>query len=271
MATKKQAARKIIPPFGYDEVVPLQKTHRVLLPEPGAAPEFCRSSNALALSIAEFSTAARDYPIVFASADAGRTYSPVIVLGLADAQNLFVDTSGAWDAAAYLPAFVRRYPFCIAELRPQNGEGGEMLVCVDSSCIDRRGAPLFDAAGEPSPQWQTTQRLLQEYQNDLEATARMCAAFGDLGLLSPFTFQVMQGEAPGLRLQGMYRIDEQKLAALKPEQHKELVTGGLMGKIYAHIHSLENFARLYQRAVTRARTPIKKKTKKRSVSKLRGQ
>ena len=271
MATKKQAARKIIPPFGYGEIVPLQKTHRVLLPKPGATPEFCRSSNALALSIAEFSTAARDYPIVFASADAGRTYSPVVVLGLADAQNLFVDASGAWDAAAYLPAFVRRYPFCISELRPRNGEGSEMLVCVDSSSIDRRGTPLFDAAGEPSPQWQTALRLLQEYQNDLEATARMCAVFGNLDLLSPFTFQVMQGEAPGLKLQGMYRIDEQKLAALKPEEHKELVTGGLMGKIYAHIHSLENFARLYRRAVACARAPVKKTRNKKSVSKLRSQ
>lgn len=267
MATPRQATREITPPFGYGAVVPLEKTHRVLLAAPGSIPEFCRSINALALSIAEFTTAARDYPIVFASADAGKTYSPVVVLGLADAQNLFVDASGAWDAAAYLPAFVRRYPFCIAELGPRNGERSEKLVCVDSSCLDRRGAALFDAAGDPSPQWEAAQRLLQEYQHDLEATARMCAVFGDLDLLSPFTFQVMQGEAPGLRLQGMYRIDEQKLKALEPEKHKALVTEGLMGKIYAHIHSLENFARLYQRAVARARAPVKTKRKKKSVSK----
>jgi len=267
MATRKQVTGKITPPFGYGEVVPLQKTHKVLLPAPGATPEFCRSINALALSIAEFSAAARDYPIVFASADAGASYSPVAVLGLADGQNLFVDASGTWDANAYLPAFVRRYPFCIAQLRSRNGEPGEQLVCVESSRLNQRGTPLFDAGGEPGPQWLAAQRLLQEYQNDLETTARMCAALGGLGLFSPFTFQVMQGEAPGLRLQGMYRVDEHKLEALKPEQHKALVSGGLMGRIYAHIHSLENFARLYQRAVARARAPAKTKRKKKSVSK----
>jgi hypothetical protein len=69
----------------------------------------------------------------------------------------------------------------------------------------------------------------------------------------------MQGGAPGLKLQGMHRIDEQKLKALKPARHKALVTQGLMGKIYAHIHSLENFARLYQRAVARVRAPANAK------------
>jgi hypothetical protein len=34
-----------------------------------------------------------------------------------------------------------------------------------------------------------------------------------------------------------------------------------MSKIYAHIHSLENFAGLYRRAVARARTPAKAKKK----------
>ncbi len=267
MAIKKQATQKITPPFGYGEVVPLQKSHKVLLPVPGTTPEFCRSINALALSVAEFSAAARDYPIVFASADAGKTQAPVIVLGLADAQNLFVDAAGTWDAAAYVPAFARRYPFCIAELRVQDGAPSEKVVCIDASHLDRRGVSLFDADGEPSAQWQTAQRLLQEYENDLAATARMCARFGDLGLLSPFTFEVTQGEAPGLKLQGMHRIDEQKLKALKPDQHKALVADGFMGRIYAHIHSLENFARLYQRTLARARAPAKTKRRKKPVSK----
>jgi len=53
--------------------------------------------------------------------------------------------------------------------------------------------------------------------------------------------------------------DKEKLKALKPASHKALVTKGLMGKIYAHIHSLENFARLYSRAVARARAPANPK------------
>ena len=262
MATRKKTAPRITPPFGYGAVAPLQKTDKVLLPAPGATPEFCRSTNALALSFSEFNAAARDYPIVFTSADAGKTYAPLIVLGLADAQNLFVDAAGAWDATAYVPAFVRRYPFCISMLEVAQEQRVEKVVCIASAHVNRRGVPLFDAAGRPTPQWQAAEQLLQDYQRDLEVTARMCATFADLGLFSPFTFQVRQGEASELKLQGMHRIDEPKLKALEPAKLAALVTQGLMGKIYAHMHSLENFARLYQRAVARAQVKPKRKRAK---------
>ena len=257
MATRKKSTLQITPPFGYGEIAPLQKTDSVLLPAPGTTPDFCRSVNALAISFSEFNLAGRDYPIVFASADSGNTYSPVIVLGLADAQNLFIGDSGEWDRSTYVPAFVRRYPFCISRLIVEGEQRSEKVVCVATSYLDRQGAPLFDAKGEPTPQWQAAERLLQEYENDLDTTAQMCAAFKELNLFSPFTFQIVQDEVPGLKLQGMHRIDEHKLKALKPVNHKALVASGLMGKIYAHFHSLENFARLYSRAVERARTKSK--------------
>lgn len=261
MATRKKPSLQITPPFGYGEIAPLQKSDRVLLPAAGTTPDFCRSVNALALSFSEFNMAGRDYPIVFASADSGNSFAPVIVLGLADAQNLFIDEGGEWDRTAYVPAFARRYPFCISRLVVEGEPRGDKVVCVATAYLDKQGAPLFDAAGEPTPQWQAAERLLQEYENDLDTTTRMCAAFKELDLFAPFTFQIMQDEVPGLKLQGMHRIDEQKLKALKPVNHKALVARGLMGKIYAHFHSLENFARLYARAVERPRNRAKPKRK----------
>jgi len=254
-AKKKKPALSITPPFGYSDIVPLQKTARVLLPAAGATPDFCRSINALLLCFSEFNTAARDYPIVFASAGASETYSPVVVLGLSDQQNLFVDAGGAWDGTTYLPAFVRRYPFCISRLKVEDAPRSEKVVCIATDYLDPRGSPLFDANGDPTPPWQAAERLLQEYEADLDTTAQMCATFAELDLLSPFTFQITQDGAPGLTLQGMHRIDEQKLKALRPASHKALVVKGLMGKIYAHIHSLENFPRLYARALARASDP----------------
>jgi hypothetical protein len=262
MATKKQPALKITPPFGYGDIVPLKQTDSVLLPTAGAIPDFCRSINALALSYTEFNVAARDYPIVFASADAGKTYAPVIVLGLADEQNLFVDAAGKWDDTTYLPAFVRRHPFCISSLHVRGKARSDKVVCVATAHLDAQGTRLFDVAGAPTPQWQAAERLLQEYETDLDTTAQMCALFKDLDLFAPFTFQIMQDDAPSLKLQGMHRIDERKLKALKPASHKALVTKGYMGKIYAHIHSLENFARLYARAVARARAPMQSGTRR---------
>jgi len=261
MAIKKQAPLKITPPFGYGEVVPLKKTDRVRLPAPGATPEFCRSTNALALSLGEFAVAARDYPIVFAGGGTAKPYSPVIVLGLADRQNLFVDAAGAWDAATYVPAYLRRYPFCISRLHAEGEKEDRNVICVASAQLHRQGTPLFDAEGAATPQWQAAQRLLEEYENDLDATARTCALLFELDLFAPFTFQVTRDATPQLTLQGMHRIDEDKLKALDAGKHKELVTQGLMGKIYAHLHSLDNFARLYRRSAARTRSKAKPKRK----------
>lgn len=242
---------KITPPFGYDEVVLLHRTDRVRLPDTNA-PAFCRSLNAIALSVGEFAVAGRDYPIVFASADGMRGFSPVIVLGLADAQNLFVDDKGQWAADAYLPASVRRYPFCISRIFTDGKPQAERVICVARSHLDAAGTALYDPAGAPTPAWATYEKLLSEFEKDLDITAATCERLAGLGLFSSFRFQIKQGDATGLTLEGMYRIDEAKLAALPAEQIKLLVSDGLMGGIYSHMQSLGNFTRLYSRAVERA-------------------
>jgi hypothetical protein len=247
----------ITPPFGYTQLHPLQKTDRVLIPH-GATPDFCRSVNAIALSWSEFVPAAREYPIVFAGG-AGDAYAPVVVLGLADAQNLYVGEQGEWDRSSYVPAFVRRYPFCIARITVEGKERADRMVCVEKSYVDKQGIALYDDQGKPTPQWQGYETLLQEYETDLDLTTQMCSILAKLEIFSPFQFQVLQGKDPAFTMQGMFRIDEKKLADLKPLDHKALVTRGLMAKIYAHIHSLENFGRLYARAVTRAEMEEKRK------------
>jgi hypothetical protein len=222
-------------PFGYDEIVALDKKHRVLMPS-GTTPSFCRTINALALSVGEFVAAARDYPIVFATGDAGKSFAPVILLGLEAGVNLFLDESGEWDRAAYFPAYVRRFPFCLSK---------ERIVCIVKSYVDAAGMPLYDARGNATPRWQAAQALLAGFEDDLERTAQMCAALAKLELLESFSVQVK--DAPQIQLAGMVRVAEPKLRALVPARVKALVDKGFMGLIYAHLHSLENFSRLVAR------------------------
>ncbi len=237
---------KITAPHGYDEIVPLQRSHHVLMPS-ARTPAFCRRQNALAISLAEFTVAARDYPIVFASLDRGGSFAPVIVLGLAQGVNLFIDETGEWDRGAYFPAFVRRYPFCISKLYVDGEAKSERVVCVAKACVGAAGTPLFDAQGAGTPLWQAAERLLSEYEADLDRTAQMCAALARLQVLEPFTMQLLSENRPQLKLAGMHRVSEAKLRDLKAASHKMLVTKGYMGLVYAHLHSLENFRLLVQR------------------------
>ena len=260
---------QITAPFGYGDIVPLEKTHKVLLPSIGAVtgsgsggtaasavPSFCRNLNAMAISFSEFIVASRDYPVVFSTNDNGQTYAPLAVLGLGNEQNLFVNAEGEWAADTYLPAFVRRYPFCISKVYVDGQPQSDKVVCIDKAYIDAAGIALFDKAGKPAPQWVEREKLLSEYEADLDLTAQMCAIFTKLELFSPFTMQVNEGGQQALELQGMRRIDEAKFLALKAANHKALIKKGLMGHIYAHFFSLANFARLYDRAVRQA--PVKK-------------
>ncbi|MCX7962007.1 MAG: SapC family protein [Burkholderiales bacterium] len=243
---------RIAPPFGCDEVVPLQTTDRVLLPA-GGAPSFCRALNALALSYSEFVAAARDYPIVFASGDGGASFSPVIVLGLAEGTNLFVDAPGDWDPQAYLPAYVRRYPFCLSKVYRDGVPSGERLVCVARACLEPGRVAPFDGEGRPTPRWQAIERLLAEYEADLDRPADMCATLARLGVFAPFTMEVRKGARARTRVAGMYRVDEARLAALAAADLKSLAERGTPSRVYAHLHSLANFARLYAREQVAAR------------------
>ena len=217
----------ITAPYGYDEVAALQKTQRVLLPA-GTTPMFCRTLNALAVSVAEFVIAGRDYPVVFAAADGGKSFAPVIVLGLTQGANLFVDASGEWDRSAYFPAFVRRFPFCLSKVY-----------------VDDGGVVLFDERGAPTQRWQAVERLLLEFEADLDRTGQMCAAIARLDMLEPFSMRV--NDLPHIQLTGMHRVSEARLRALKPASLKALLEKGFLSLLYAHLHSLENFSRLVAR------------------------
>ena len=242
---------QINPPFGYKEIVPLYKNNKVKLPAAGAVPEFCKQLNAIPISYTEFSVACRDYPLVFTSGDDGQTYAPVAVLGLTNGENLFL-ANGAWDKSAYLPAYVRRYPFCMARVNLDKVEQADRLICVEKDFVDDKGETMFDAEGKALPQWQPIEKLLQEFEADLERSREMSAILSDYGLLEPFAMQAQTNAGAAMNLTGMYRVAEKKMEFLNASQHKNLIKKGVMGRIYAHLISLDNFARLLERKVARS-------------------
>jgi hypothetical protein len=243
----------IKPPYGYQEIVPLKKDHRVLWPEGRKLPLVFRALAAVPISYTEFGAACRDYPIAFVSGDAGASFVAMAVLGLEKEQNLFVTAEGAWDPAAYLPAYVRRYPFCMTRVTVDGQEQPERIACVEKRALSERGEPLYDAAGEPLAPWAERRKLLFEYEADLVRSEEMARALAALELFEPFTLQAVPNEGAPLALAGLYRVAEHKLPALAPETLKELVAKGILARVYAHLVSLANFGRLLDRRAALAR------------------
>jgi hypothetical protein len=241
---------QISAPFGYKEIVPLYKTQKVLLPKAGQIPAFCLTLNALPISYAEFGITSRDYPIVFASTDEGKTFVPVVVVGLVSGENLFIQ-NGAWVPSVYVPAYVRRYPFCMSRVTIDSVVQEERLTCVEKEYASDKGELMFDAKGEPLPQWQPIQRLLNEYEADLERTREMCGILADYALLEPFAMQATMKAGGSMNLTGMHRIDEKKLEFLTATQLKNLLKKGVLGRMYVHLLSLDNFGRMLDRKAAR--------------------
>ena len=180
---------QISPPFGYTDVVPLLKTHRVRLLQRGEVPGFARKLNAIPISYTEFAPAARDYPLVFTSGDGGKSFAPVAVLGMTAGENLYVNSDG-WAGGVYVPAYARRYPFCMAKVKLNDVAQQNRMICVEKAHLDESGGEaMFDDQGEPSAKWRDMQRLLAEYEADLERARELCAILADYALLEPFSMQ----------------------------------------------------------------------------------
>jgi hypothetical protein len=242
----------ITPPYGYQEVVPLTKEHRVLLPETGVLPEVFRSMMVIPLSYSEFTVAGHDYPLIFVSGDQGKSAAAMAVVGLEQQQNLFATAAHTWDTDHYVPAYVRRYPYCMTRVNVAGAEQAERIVCVEKHALSDQGNALHDANGDALPAWENIRKFLFEFETDLARTEAMCRMIIELGLLEPFTLQARPEQGEPLSLSGMYRVQEQKLTELAADKLKELVQNGVLPRLYAHLMSMSNFNRLLARRAARA-------------------
>jgi len=255
----QNATPQITPPYGFQEIVALTKTHRVLLPKGPTLPVVFRNMNPMPVSYTEFSVASRDYPLVFISGDQGKTFVPMLVLGLAAQQNLYVTADSSWEPNVYIPAYVRRYPFCMTRITVDGKEAPERVACVEKRAINDKGEKLFDDKGNPLPEWESRQKLLFEYEADLARTEEMCRLLAQHELLEPFTMQAVPNQGEPLQLTGMFRVAETKLVTLDGAVLRDLVQKGVLGRIYAHLISLENFQRLLARRGNGAKPPATEK------------
>ena len=245
----------ITPPFGYKDIVPLSRTQKVRLLKPGEIPDFARGSNSIPISYSEFALVQRDYPIVFLSGEGKGNYVAAAALGMAAGEDLF-NVGGAWAANVYVPAYVRRYPFCMAKVTLDKVPQQNRLICVEKSYQDdAAGEAMFDPKGQPVGKWKDIERLLTEYETDLERSRGMCSILADYGLLEPFTMQAKFAKEKGgnaFHVTGMHRVAEARIEHLNAAQLKNLVKKGILSRVYAHLLSLDNFNKLLDRKATKA-------------------
>ncbi|MBJ7264155.1 MAG: SapC family protein [Burkholderiaceae bacterium] len=204
--------------------------------------EFARHTNSVLLAATELAEAGRDYPVVFVGKDSSE-FTLAALVGLRDQENVFVDETGQWQVGRYLPAFVRRYPFVLAE----GEDGSDLTVCVDESYSGltkkKTGQALFDADGKETQVLRTAIDFLQLFHLEMHRTRAFAARLAKLELLLPKTVRIERAGKQEV-LDGLFVVDEERLVKLPDAELLALIREGFMPWIYAHLLSLGNLERL---------------------------
>lgn len=215
---------------------------------------FVASIHLVPLTVTEFSPAALSYPVIFA----GENRQPVAVMGLRPAENLFVQANGDFNAEAYIPAYVRRYPFVFANDDVQK----RMILCIDRDApflVEGGQAPLFNG-NEPSDYTKQAMEFCNNFEQERARTDAFVQLLKDLDLLTVreaiFTPRNADGQ-PGQpqKIAEYFAVSEDKLRELPAEKLAELRDNGALGQIYAHLVSLLGWDRLIAMAFARAAQP----------------
>lgn len=210
---------------------------------------FAGDTTAVLLAGVEFAEAAREYPIVFIRGQ-DQQMRPVALLGVRNGENLYVDETGKWGAR-YIPAFVRRYPFVMAE----GGANGKLVVCIDESCAalnTEQGELLINAEGKLEPRMNEVMQFLENFQREFSRTELIAKQLDELGLFiqQGARFDTNSGET--FQLNDFYVIDEAKFGQIADDKLPTLFRSGALGMGYLHLASLGNMRQLLDRIAQRA-------------------
>ncbi len=253
MAT--QAPNPATLPLLYNDLQPLNsgqhsklKLQR-LITVPGVG-----QTHAIPVTVEEFSHAQRCFPIIFS---AGDEPVPLALMGLNEGVNIFLDADGKpIDPLAYMPAYLRRYPFMLARLRP---DSDDLSLCFDPTSgafSEDEGEPLFDG-DEPS---ELTKNVLQFCEQFETAGLRTQAFMTDLkasGLLMDGEVSIQpDGVEQPFLYRGFRMVDEQKLRDLRGDELRKMNQSGMLPLIYAHLMSLALIREIFFRQAEQGKGPL---------------
>lgn len=249
------AAQQAQLPLFYNDLQPLSsQMHGDFRVRVANSAPFLVNQHAVPLTVEEFPLVQRFMPIVFA---AGADPVPLALMGLNEGVNVFMTDEGKLvNDETYVPAYVRRYPYLLARLRP---DSDELSLCFDPSS-DTIGAfedgdKLFEN-GEPT---ETTKAILgfaEQFEQAGQRTAAFVKELQDQGLLIDGEVAIQpEGAAQPFIYRGFQMVDEKKLQDLRGDQLRKMAQSGMLPLIYAHLFSLSLMREVFARQVAIGKAP----------------
>ena len=242
-------------PLFYNGLEPLSSDlHADYKIRPAATAPFLTTQHAIPVTVDEFALVQRYMPIVFS---AGEDSIPIALMGLNEGVNVFVDADGKLiDNTFYVPAYIRRYPYLLARLRP---DAEELSLCFDptSDTIGQfdEGEPLFEN-GQPSDVTKNILAFNEQFEQAGARTAQFMNELRESELLMDGEVSIQQeGFEQPFVYRGFQMVNEEKLQGLRGDQLRKMVQSGMLPLLYAHLFSLSLMREVFARQVRLGKMP----------------
>lgn len=242
-------------PLMYNDLIPLSSVdHAKWRIQPAQDAKFVRTQHAIPVTVEEFAMAQRHYPIIFSVGD---NPVPLALMGLNEGINTFIDAEGKTaDNSLYIPAYVRRYPFMLAKLRP---DSDDLSLCFDptSDVIGAfdAGDPLFED-GKPSAVVQRILEFCEQFEQSGTKTGQFMTELAEHKLLMDGEVSIQtENEATPYVYRGFQMIDEAKLRDLRGDVLRKMMQSGMLPLIHAHLLSLQNMRDVFGRQLAQGFVP----------------
>ncbi|MEO5973095.1 MAG: SapC family protein [Sphingomicrobium sp.] len=214
------------------------------------------ATHAFPVTVDEFGLLQRSYPIVFSLGD---NPIPLALMGLNEGTNVFLDENGLpRDPDLYIPAYLRRYPFLLARIRP---DSDELSLCFDpaSGAIGafEEGEALFDGDGQPSQATKAILQFCEQFETAGQRTAAFMEELAKSGLLMDGEVAIQpQGAEQPFVYRGFQMVDEEKMRELRGDELRKMNQNGMLALVFAHLFSLSQIRDVFARQVAQGKGPI---------------
>jgi hypothetical protein len=241
-------------PLFYNGLEPLSSSvHSNFSTRAAESAPFLAATHAVPVTIDEFVSVQRFCPIVFSVGD---NPVPLALMGLNEGVNVFVDNDGKLLGDTYVPAYVRRYPFMLARIRP---DADELSLCFDpeSGLVGEYegGNPLF-ADGQPTETTQAILKFCEEFEMSAQRTNAFMEELQKSGLLIDGEAAVQVGgqEQPFI-YRGFQMVAEEKLRELRGDELRKMNQNGMLMLVMAHLFSLQLVPEIFSKQVQQGKGP----------------
>jgi hypothetical protein len=206
---------------------------------------FVQQMPVLSAQIGELGALVPSVPLAFAKLGVDR-FGLVLVTGFADNHNQLVDAQGRW-VLQVLPMELRVYPFALQAMTGQeDGAPSQFALCFNHASGLYREAPdekgqeqrFFTEDGHPQALLQSLTDQLQGLVSQQRLTQRAVEALRQHDLLAPWQIQPREGRPDEVLPQGLYRIEESRLSALKGETLEALHQAHALALAYGQLLSM---------------------------------